>query len=128
MVRVGINGFGRMGRLAFRAAWDLTDIGIVHVNEIKGGPATAAHLLEFDSVHGRWSKPIQAGRDCLTADGSTITFTAVATPNQVPWETSGVDIVLECSGKFLTPDVLQPLLRARSAQGYRRCARQSRAP
>ena len=54
MTRVGINGFGRMGRLAFRAAWDLPDISIVQVNEIKGGPATAAHLLEFDSVHGRW--------------------------------------------------------------------------
>ena len=56
MIRIGINGFGRMGRLVFRAAWDCTDVAVVHINEIKGGPATAAHLLEFDSVHGRWSK------------------------------------------------------------------------
>jgi len=107
MVRIGINGFGRMGRLAFRAAWDLTDIGVVHINEVKGGAATAAHLLEFDSVHGRWSKPIQAGQDSLTIGGRAIAFTAEATPKQVPWEASGIDIVLECSGKFLTPDVLR---------------------
>ena len=60
MTRVGINGFGRMGRLAFRAAWDCTELRVVHINEIKGGAATAAHLLEFDSVHGRWSKSIKA--------------------------------------------------------------------
>jgi glyceraldehyde 3-phosphate dehydrogenase len=106
MVHIGINGFGRMGRLAFRAAWDLADIGVVHINEVKGGATTAAHLLEFDSVHGRWSKAIQSGQDSLTVDGRAICFTAEPLPNQVPWESSGVDIVLECSGKFLTPDVL----------------------
>ncbi|HUJ50461.1 MAG TPA: glyceraldehyde 3-phosphate dehydrogenase NAD-binding domain-containing protein, partial [Bryobacteraceae bacterium] len=61
MTRIGINGFGRMGRLAFRAAWGCPDLAVVHINEIKGGPATAAHLLEFDSVHGRWPKLIKAG-------------------------------------------------------------------
>ena len=61
MTRIGINGFGRMGRLAFRAAWDCTDLAVVHINEINGGPAAAAHLLEFDSVHGRWPKLIKAG-------------------------------------------------------------------
>ena len=62
-VRVGINGFGRVGRLALRAAFDRPEFAalpIVHVNEIKGGPETAAHLLEFDSVHGRWHVPISA--------------------------------------------------------------------
>jgi len=103
VTRVGINGFGRMGRLAFRAAWDLTEIAITHINEIKGGPATAAHLLKFDSVHGRWSKPTQTGESQLTVDGRKIAFTAEPAPNHVPWEANGVDIVLECSGKFLTP-------------------------
>ncbi|MGD1090928.1 MAG: ArsJ-associated glyceraldehyde-3-phosphate dehydrogenase [Bryobacteraceae bacterium] len=107
MVRVGINGFGRMGRLAFRAAWDLPDISVAHINEIKGGSATAAHLLEFDSVHGRWSKQMRAEQDSLTVDGRMIPFTAEPTPKQVPWEMSAIDIVLECSGQFLTPDVLQ---------------------
>ena len=54
MTRVGINGFGRMGRLALRAGWDRPDLEFVHVNELDGDAATGAHLLEFDSVHGRW--------------------------------------------------------------------------
>ena len=108
MIRIGINGFGRMGRLAFRAAWDCTDVGVVHINEIKGGPATAAHLLEFDSVHGRWSKPMTTEEDKLTVEGRPITFTAAAKPNEIPWEGSNVDIVLECSGKLLTVEALQP--------------------
>jgi len=108
MTRIGINGFGRMGRLAFRAAWDCSDIAVVHINEIKGGPATAAHLLEFDSVHGRWSKPMTTTPNELTVDGRSIKFTAEAKPNDVPWDASNVDIVLECSGKLLTPDVLHP--------------------
>ena len=56
-VRVGINGFGRMGRLALRAGWERDDLEFVHVNEVSGGPKTGAHLLEFDSVHGRWQTP-----------------------------------------------------------------------
>jgi len=108
VTRVGINGFGRMGRLAFRAAWDKPDISIVHVNEIKGGPATAAHLLEFDSVHGRWSREISPGTDQFAVDGRAIRFTDGAKPGEVPWEDSGVDIALECSGKWLTPETLNP--------------------
>ena len=108
MTRIGINGFGRMGRLAFRAAWDCTDVAVVHINEIKGGPATAAHLLEFDSVHGRWLKPITADEGGLSVEGRWIKFTDEPKPDEVPWEGSNVDIVLECSGKLLTPEVLQP--------------------
>lgn len=108
MTRIGINGFGRMGRLAFRAAWDSNDVEVVHINEIQGGAATAAHLLEFDSVHGRWSKSIQVEADALTVEGRSIRFTAASRPNEAPWETSDVDIVLECSGQLLTPDVLRP--------------------
>ena len=108
LTRIGINGFGRMGRLAFRAAWDYPDVSVVHINEIKGGPATAAHLLEFDSVHGRWSKPTTVANDHLTIDGRRTEFTTGANLNDVPWETSRVDIVLECTGKFLTAETLEP--------------------
>ena len=108
MTRIGINGFGRMGRLAFRAAWGRNDIEIVHINEIKGGPKTAAHLLEFDSVHGRWLKAISAGEDSITVEGKKITFSDHAKPGDVAWEQSCAEIVLECSGKLLTPDALQP--------------------
>ena len=108
MIRVGINGFGRMGRLAFRAAWGSPSLEVVHINEIKGGPATAVHLLEFDSVHGRWRKPMSATTNELTVDGRSIEFTAESKPNEVPWEKSNVDIVFECSGKMLTPETLLP--------------------
>jgi len=97
-----------MGRLAFRAVWDSPDVSIVHVNEIKGGPATAAHLLEFDSVHGRWSRPTTVGPDRFIVDGRTVAFTGGSKPNEAPWEANAVDIVLECSGKFITTDALEP--------------------
>ena len=104
MTRIGINGFGRMGRLAFRAAWDRPDMSIVHVNEVKGGTATAAHLLEFDSVHGHWSRPATSGPDHFVVDNRKVAFTEAAKPNEIPWDATGVDIVLECSGKFVTTE------------------------
>lgn len=107
-VRVGINGFGRMGRLGFRAAWDWPELEIVHINEVKGGPTAAAHLLEFDSVHGRWQREIRASDDSIHVDGKTIGFSECASPAQVPWKAHGVDIVVESSGKFRTPELLNP--------------------
>ena len=107
-IRVGINGFGRMGRLALRAAWDWPEVEIVHINEVKGGPETAAHLLEFDSVHGRWDRQITTAADSISIAGRRIGFSASATPGTVPWADSGVDIVIEASGKFRTPATLEP--------------------
>ena len=107
-IRVAINGFGRMGRLAVRAAWDWPDIQIVHVNEVKGGPAVAAHLLEFDSVHGRWDRGITAADNALNIDGRRVGFSEHAEPGAVPWRDMGVDVVVECSGKFRTAETLQP--------------------
>lgn len=106
--RIGINGFGRMGRLALRAAWDWPDVEFVHINEIEGGPETAAHLLQFDSVHGRWGDNVKATADAIVIDGKTIAFTAQSAPGEVPWKDSGVDLVLECSGKFRTTALLDP--------------------
>jgi glyceraldehyde 3-phosphate dehydrogenase len=108
MTRIGINGLGRIGRLAFRAAWGRDDLSIVHINEVKGGSHTAAHLLEFDSVHGKWPKRIAASRDGLTVEGQPIAFTEASQPGDVPWEASAVDLVLECSGKMLTLETLNP--------------------
>ncbi|BAQ62622.1 NAD-dependent glyceraldehyde-3-phosphate dehydrogenase [Geminocystis sp. NIES-3708] len=107
-MRIGINGFGRIGRLAFRAGWDNPEIEFVHINEIKGGVATAAHLLEFDSVHGRWHKEFIVEKDKFILDGKTVTFSEYATPQEVPWADLGVDLVIESSGKFRTPDTLNP--------------------
>jgi len=108
MTRVGINGFGRMGRLALRAGWGQSDLSIVHINEIKGGPKTAAHLLEFDSVHGRWPKRIESGEGRIEVEGDAISFSECVKPVDVPWDRHRVDIVLECSGKLLTPEGLAP--------------------
>jgi glyceraldehyde 3-phosphate dehydrogenase len=106
--RIGINGFGRMGRLALRAAWGWPDVEFVHINEVKGGAETAAHLLEFDSVHGRWKHDIKASADSITIEGKKITFSERSAPGDVDWKAYGVDIVLECSGKFRTTALLNP--------------------
>jgi glyceraldehyde 3-phosphate dehydrogenase len=107
-IRIGINGFGRMGRLALRAAWKWPDIEFVHINETKGGPETAAHLLAFDSVHGRWGDDVKATSDAVVIDGKKIPFTDRSAPGEVPWKDQGVDLVLECSGKFRTTALLNP--------------------
>lgn len=111
-IRIGINGFGRMGRLGFRAAWDWPEFEIVHINEIKGGAGTAAHLLEFDTVHGRWSRTIEANSDRLRVDGRAVTFSSHAEPEDVAWRQHGVDVVVECSGKFRTPELLAGYTRS----------------
>ena len=111
-IRVGINGFGRIGRLALRAAWGQPEITIVQVNEI-GGPAEAlAHLMEFDSVHGRWQHDIQGESDTITVDGQTIGYSSHKQPGDVPWRAAGVDIVLEATGKFRTPEALAAYFQA----------------
>ena len=109
-IRVGINGFGRMGRLALRAAWDRPDLDIVHVNDLRADAATSAHLLTFDSVHGRWDREATARDSALVVDGSPIPHTSAAEPAGVDWAGSGVDVVLECTGAFRTIDTLQPYL------------------
>jgi glyceraldehyde 3-phosphate dehydrogenase len=110
--RIGINGFGRMGRLALRAGWRRPDLQFVHINEISGGPTTAAHLLTFDSVHGRWDRRVEARDDEIAIDGTTIAFSAIAKPGEVPWAKHDVDIVLECSGKFRKTETLEPYFAA----------------
>ncbi len=106
-IRIGINGFGRMGRLVLRAAWGWPDLEFVHINEVKGGSEAAAHLLTFDSVHGKWPRDVRAtGPDALSIDGKQVTYSEQGKPGDVPWRDAGVDLVLECSGKFRTADTL----------------------
>ncbi|MBD2392871.1 ArsJ-associated glyceraldehyde-3-phosphate dehydrogenase [Cyanobacterium aponinum FACHB-4101] len=107
-MRIGINGFGRIGRLALRAGWENPNLEFVHINELKGGVETAAHLLEFDSVHGRWHKSPTIEHEKICIDGKYISFSSYSTPQEVPWQDLGVDLVIESSGKFRTPDTLNP--------------------
>jgi glyceraldehyde 3-phosphate dehydrogenase len=110
--KIGINGFGRMGRLALRAAWSASDIEFVHINELKGDSKVAAHLLTFDSVHGRFAHEASATSDGIELQGRRLGYTNFATPGEVPWREYGVDIVLECSGKFRTWAQLEPYFAA----------------
>ncbi|MCB0869428.1 MAG: ArsJ-associated glyceraldehyde-3-phosphate dehydrogenase [Solirubrobacterales bacterium] len=108
-LRVGINGFGRMGRLALRAGWDADELDFVQINEIAGGPESAAHLLEFDSVHGRWRQgEIEALESSIQVAGTELTYSSGDRPEAVDWCAEGVDLVIEATGKFRTPDLLAP--------------------
>ena len=107
-IRIGINGFGRMGRLTLRAAWDNPDLQFVQINDPAGDAATLAHLLAFDSVHGRWDRGITADGETLVIDGTRIPVTRNKDIAATDW--SGCDVVIESSGKFRKPDVLQPYL------------------
>lgn len=107
-IRVGINGFGRMGRLTLRAAWDNPDLQFVQINDPAGDAATLAHLLAFDSIHGRWDRGITADGEALVIEGTRIPVTRNKDIAATDW--SGCDVVIESSGKFRKPDVLQPYL------------------
>lgn len=107
-VRVGINGFGRMGRLGFRAAWGCDELEFVHINEISGDAACSAHLLEFDSIHGRWNQQISSDGDALFVEGQKISHSSLPSPGEVDWEGMGIDLVVESSGAFRTTETLQP--------------------
>ena len=106
--RIGINGFGRMGRLALRAAWEWPDFDFAHINELEGDAAIAAHLLTFDSVHGRWDRDITGDAQTLRIDGTSISFGSEASSGEVAWQEHGVDVVIEASGKFRTMKSLAP--------------------
>jgi glyceraldehyde 3-phosphate dehydrogenase len=107
-VRVGLNGFGRMGRLGLRAGWGQQDFEIVHINEISADAACMAHLLEFDSVHGHWDHDVQPRPDGLIVDGRHIAYSAQARPAEVDWRGAGIDLVIDCTGRFKTEAALQP--------------------
>ena len=111
-VRIGINGFGRIGRLAFRALTDRPDLGleVAHVNEAGGDAACMAHLTAFDSVHGRWQRPISGEGDTLLLDGRNIRFTSHESVDAIDWSGSGVDVVIESTGRWRRFDELQPHL------------------
>ena len=107
-MKIGINGFGRIGRLVFRALWGRPGIELVHVNDCGGDAKTAAHLLAFDSVHGRWQQAVQGNTRGFFVASQAVSYTQESDPTAVPWREAGVELVLECSGKIKTPETLQP--------------------
>ncbi|HRD90730.1 MAG TPA: glyceraldehyde 3-phosphate dehydrogenase NAD-binding domain-containing protein, partial [Accumulibacter sp.] len=111
-VKVGINGFGRIGRLALRAAWDNPQLEFVHINEANGPVEAAAHLLEFDSVHRRWQHEVGVSNGRLLIEGRSIGYSTAKDVAGAPWRAADVDIVLEASGKWRTVEQLSPYLAA----------------
>jgi len=121
-IRVAINGFGRMGRLALRAAWDSPafkknspegpreKFEFVHINEIAGNSESAAHLLKYDSVHGIWEHEISAQDSSLIIDGTPISFSSNKNITDTPWKSLNVDILIDCTGKFKNKEKLREYL------------------
>ncbi|BCG63444.1 MAG: glyceraldehyde 3-phosphate dehydrogenase [Methyloprofundus sp.] len=107
-IKVGINGFGRMGRLSMRAAFDWDDIEIVHINDPAGKAETLAHLMMFDSVHGRWHHQVDYDADAIIINNKAIPCTQNTVTQDTDW--SHCDVVIEASGKIKTKALLQAYL------------------
>jgi len=98
-IKLGINGFGRIGRLIYRASLDYPDIEIVAVNDLTDS-VTMAHLLTYDSVHGKLDREVVAKDDAIEVDGKSMAITSIKDPANLPWKDFEVDIVAECTGLF----------------------------
>ena len=105
-INVGINGFGRMGRLGLRAGFDHPEYRLTQINEAQGTAETASHLLEFDTVHGCWDRDISSTEDTLRVGGECISISFQNKIEAVDW--SGCDIVIDSSGAYRTREALQP--------------------
>lgn len=111
-IKVGINGFGRIGRMVLRAAVkDFTDIEIVAINDLLD-PEYLAYMLKFDSVHGRFDGDVEVQDGHLVVNGKTIRVTAERDPANLKWDEVGADLVIECTGLFLTEERCQAHLQA----------------
>ncbi|MBH0003422.1 ArsJ-associated glyceraldehyde-3-phosphate dehydrogenase [Pseudoalteromonas sp. SWYJZ12] len=113
-IKIGINGFGRMGRLTLRAAVDWPEIEFIKVNDVAGDAKTHAHLIEFDSVHGRLAQQVSSDDNSFCVGRHTIAVTNNKTINETDW--SDCDVVIEASGKMKTTELLNQYL----AQGVKR--------
>lgn len=98
-IKVAINGFGRIGRLAYRQIYNLEGIEVVAVNDLTK-PSVLAHLLKYDSAQGRFGAEVSADENAITVDGKKVTIYAQKDPAQIPWGKHEVDVVLECTGFF----------------------------
>ncbi len=98
-IKLGINGFGRIGRLVFRAAMKRQDVEVVAINDLTDAP-TMAHLLTYDSVHGKLPNDITGKDGAIQVDGKAVAVTSIKDPAQLKWKELGVDIVAECTGLF----------------------------
>ena len=111
MIKVAINGFGRIGRMVFKAGYKDQDIEFVAINDLTDNP-TLAHLLKYDSVHGRFEGKVEATENALIIDGKEIKSYAEKDPENLPWGDLGIDVVIESTGFFLTKELASKHLKA----------------
>lgn len=109
-IRIGINGFGRIGKQVCRLALSEPNLKVVHIND-KMNSELMAHLLRYDSIHGQYLADIQYDSDSLTVDGQRIAVTNCSLPEEIAWRDNGVDIVVDSCGKFKKHSALEPHLR-----------------
>ncbi len=110
-IKVAINGFGRIGRLVFRVAWEREELDVVAINDITDAK-TLAHLLKYDSVHGILKKDISYTDDSITVDGKVVKIYAERNPGDLPWKELGIDLVVESTGIFRTNEKISKHLEA----------------
>jgi len=113
-IKIGINGFGRMGRLTFRALWQMPGLEIIQINDPAGDSEALAHLLNFDSIHGKWQHNAQAVGESIVVEQHKISVTHHRQLAQTDW--SSCDLVIEASGMFKSKAALEPYL----SQGVKR--------
>jgi len=99
MVKVAINGFGRIGRLVYRQIFNMEGIDVVAINDLTS-PKVLAHLLKYDSAQGRFNEDVTAGEDNIVVNGEPVKIYALKNPAEIPWGSHDVDVVLECTGFF----------------------------
>ncbi len=112
MVKIGVNGFGRIGRLVFRAGCERGDVEFVGVNAPDKTPAQLAHSLKYDTVHGRFNGTVEYDDSHLIINGKKVPLLNSRKPAELPWKDLGAEYVLECTGKFLTTESVQDHLQA----------------
>jgi glyceraldehyde 3-phosphate dehydrogenase len=110
-VKVAINGFGRIGRLVYRQIYQMQGIDVVAVNDLTS-PKTLAHLLKYDTAHGRFNADVKATENSIVVDGDEIKIYAEKDPAKIPWAQHQVDVVLECTGFFTDKDKAQAHITA----------------
>jgi glyceraldehyde 3-phosphate dehydrogenase len=108
-IKCAINGFGRIGRLVFRYAWDDPELEIVHVNDLCSCES-AAYLVKYDSVHGTWQKKVETHESSFFVDGKCVTFSREKDYTNIDFKGMGIEMVMECTGVFLKTSNLQPYL------------------
>ena len=112
MVKIGVNGFGRIGRLVFRAGCERGDVEFVGVNAPDKTPAQLAHSVKYDTVHGRFNGTVEYDDSHLIINGKKVPLLNSRKPAELPWKELGAEYVLECTGKFLTTESVQDHLAA----------------